>query len=127
MNKYSIFKSVFLVGNVFLCQSCYEDKGNYDYRDIDEIVFEAFQETYAVHVGDPVTIVPKFATPLPADADYSYEWVWMDAMYQDVYYNKYVWSDLKEWVDFSIGLPGGTYQFYYKVKDNKTGVEWISN
>ncbi|KAA6318530.1 hypothetical protein EZS27_031472, partial [termite gut metagenome] len=127
MNKYSIFKSIFLAGNVFLCQSCYEDKGNYDYRNIDEIVFEAFQETYAIHVGDPITIVPQFAAPLPADADYSYEWVWMNAVYQNVYYNKYVWSDLKEWVDFSIDLPGGTYQFYYKVKDNKTGVEWISD
>ncbi|KAA6335110.1 hypothetical protein EZS27_016629 [termite gut metagenome] len=127
MNKYSIFKTIFLVGNVFLCQSCYEDKGNYDYQSIDEIVFEAFQETYVIHVGDPITIVPQFVTPLPVDADYSYEWVWMNAVYRDVYYNKYVWSNLKEWVDFSIDLPGGTYQFYYKVRDNKTGVEWISD
>lgn len=59
---------------VVLCVSCYEDKGNYDYIDIENIEIEKFESVYKT-LGDTVKIEPKFNIDIPEEAPYlSYEW-----------------------------------------------------
>ena len=59
---------------VSMCVSCYEDKGNYDYIDIENIEIEKFESVYKT-LGDTVKIEPKFNVDLPEDVSYlSYEW-----------------------------------------------------
>lgn len=122
------FYIVCILCGIVGCQSCYDDKGNYNYHDINELSISGIEETYTMRAGDPISIIPVIDATLPGDEeDYSYEWVWMNAIYRGSYYNAYIWSRLKEWDDFNIGLPSGTYKFYYRVKDNKTGVTWLSD
>lgn len=117
-----------LLMSALCCSACYDDKGNYTYHNIDEITISGLEESYTVLVGEPITIKPQIESTLPGDeADYSYEWVWVGGTYQKKYNNAYVWSKEKEWDEFAIGLPSGTYKFYYRVKDERTGVKWSSD
>lgn len=129
MARYTILKYILCIAlSVLCCQSCYDDKGNYDYADINEISFEGLEEAYTIYTGEPITIKPVFKSTMPGnEADYTYEWVRMGIVIDGRTYTDYVWSDLKEWDNFVPGLPGGTYNFYYRVKDNRTGVTWSSD
>lgn len=112
---------------VLCCYSCYEDKGNYTYSEINKITISGLEEEYSLLTGESITIKPVIESLISdAEADYSYQWVWVNASYKGKSYNAYVWSEEKEWDDFAIGLPSGTHSFYYRVKDNKTGVFWSS-
>ncbi len=54
--------------------SCYEDKGNYDYKDIQSIEIEKFPDINKT-MGDTVQVEPKFNIEIPEDASYlSFEW-----------------------------------------------------
>jgi hypothetical protein len=127
--KRFIFKYVyFILAGMFCCQSCYDDKGNYDYMEINGLTFSGLEKSYAIRAGEVISIKPVLeATHSGDEDDYSYEWVWVNAYYKEKRYNAYVWSRLKEWDNFAIGLPAGSYTFYYRVKDNKTGVTWLSD
>jgi len=129
MTRYTIFKYIFCITiSVLCCQSCYDDKGNYDYVAINEIKVEGLEKKYTIRMGEPITIKPNIVSSIRGgEADYSYEWVWMDAVIDGKTVHEYVWSDLKEWDNHQIGLPNGGYRFYYRVRDNKTGVVWISD
>ena len=37
---------IFILGSLFLMNSCAEDEGNYDYIEINEVVFEGLLENY---------------------------------------------------------------------------------
>ena len=121
---YACFCIMILVG----LQSCYEDKGNYDYVDINEISFEGIEESYIIKAGDPITIKPIIVSTISGgEENYTYKWV-VDAVIvdgKDKYL--YTWSTLKEWDGFSLGLPIGTYKFSYIVSDPLTEIEWRSS
>jgi hypothetical protein len=70
----AIQKKFLLFQLVVLCVSCYEDKGNYDYINIENIEIEKFESVYKT-LGDTVKIEPKFNIDIPEEAPYlSYEW-----------------------------------------------------
>lgn len=124
MRNIYIFVFSALMGTMLCLLSCADDEGNYDYKEINEIAFDSIKSVY-IKYGEPITIKPVFKETIPyeEDGDYTYSWVVKD-------YRKYaalVWSNLKEWDDFDTKLPSGNYTFYYRVKDNKTGITWISN
>lgn len=57
-----------------ICAGCYEDKGNYDYKDIQSIEIEKF-DGISKTIGDTIRIEPVFNIDIPEDASYiSYEW-----------------------------------------------------
>ena len=57
-----------------ICAGCYEDKGNYDYKDIQSIEIEKFDNIYKT-IGDTIRVEPVFNIDIPEDASYiSYEW-----------------------------------------------------
>ena len=58
----------------FLC-SCYEDEGNYDYHEINEIEVENMLSNYAVDVDDSLIITPIVKGTLYSDtARFTYKW-----------------------------------------------------
>ncbi len=38
MSKYTLY-TIMAVLQMFLCTACYEDKGNYDYKDLPKVVY----------------------------------------------------------------------------------------
>lgn len=127
MKKNIYLYAICALMSVLCCYSCYDDKGNYTYRNINEIAISELKESYTMVVGEPITIKPVIESTIHGDEDnYSYEWVVVYLQYKDEYHYDYVWSTLKEWDDFALTLPSGSYKFYYRVTDNTTGVKWLS-
>lgn len=60
----------------FFLTGCYEDKGNYDYKDIQSIKITFAESSIRnMTVGDTIRIEPEFDIELPADAPYlTYVW-----------------------------------------------------
>lgn len=57
-----------------ICAGCYEDKGNYNYKDIQSIEIEKIANINKT-IGDTIRIEPVFNIDIPEDASYiSYEW-----------------------------------------------------
>lgn len=55
---------------------CYDDKGNYDYADLNEIQIEEFNYISSPTLGDTIRIVPKFTYSKgdSSNVELSYEW-----------------------------------------------------
>lgn len=72
----SIMKRIIFIGwLLFLFISCFEDKGNYDYMDVPEIVIEDFSYQEKT-LGDTVRIEPVFNVDIPENAPYiRYKWI----------------------------------------------------
>lgn len=62
---------IFLVA-IAVC-SCYEDKGNYDYKKLDEVEISLPSEFYSVIFGNKLSITPTITTSIP-EHDLSYCW-----------------------------------------------------
>ena len=54
---------------------CIEDKGNYDYKNINELEITFEKPTYSVTFGESLSITPDFNLELPEESDrYTYNW-----------------------------------------------------
>ena len=61
-----------LFAALLLC-SCYDDKGNYDYRTLGEVEISIPQEVYSVGFGEPLRIPATVETDIPEE-DLRYMW-----------------------------------------------------
>ena len=64
-----------IIASIFLLASCYEDKGNYIYHEINELTLEGIEPTYDVDIDDTLKIVPQLKGTLYSDTSrFSYRW-----------------------------------------------------
>jgi hypothetical protein len=102
--------------------SCIDDKGNYDYRDINDVEFGDFERRYTVHSGDMLVITPSFTTTDPDAGDtFTYEWSEPDPDDDRLY------TLISEEFELRLPIKGryartGTYRFQFRVKNNRTGI-----
>lgn len=102
--------------------SCYDDKGNYDYHDINEITFENIDSIYNLLVNvDTLKIDPVLKM---SDGDYRdterFQYIWsfaLDMNTKDTISTERV-------LNYPITLEPKDYNLYLKVKDLKTEVQW---
>ena len=107
--------------------SCFDDKGNYDYWEINEVTISGgMYTTYQVIAyADTLRLNPQITSSLEKhDSDYEYEWKLIP--------NGIDISEVTEGVDFIIGrdknlewpvtLGAGIYSGFYLVKDKSTGI-----
>lgn len=110
-----------MVAFVLLClfASCNEDKGNYDYAEIDKVTeIKDIQESYVVELGEQFRITPKLETALGNLDDFEYTW----------YYEarSKVWNVLQEGknldfiIDAPLGTPDKTYNCAFEAKNKQT-------
>lgn len=93
--------------------SCYEDLGNYDYKDINEITVAGIESNYAVDLDDMLEITPVFEGTLYSDTTkFTYEWV-IDGV------SKAQTHDLNIQVDFG----PGEIEARYTITDKESGVK----
>lgn len=128
MNNYRFIKYTLSIVLGMLCLfSCYEDKGNYDYTDINEIEIDGIEKKYTVSMGEPLTIRPEIHSTIPGKEDnYTYEWKCVYVQLKGSAYHNYTFSTKKDLEDVKIVFPAGVYDIYYRVIDNETGVAWSS-
>lgn len=106
--------------------SCYEDKGNYDYRDINEVKISGLpkEKNFAIRLSDTLKIPIDIVSTLGGnESDYEYKWtaVIVDGMINGVKsFDIGTKKDLKYFVE----LPQQEYFIYCNILDKKTGVTW---
>ena len=69
-------KILFVVMFLLIITSCYEDKGNYDYKNINEVTVKLPKKYFPnLIMGDPIVIEPEITFKNPKDTAYfKYEW-----------------------------------------------------
>lgn len=70
-------KIYWVIIGIFVCllSSCYEDKGNYDYREMNDVTIKIPLETQEYLIGDILKIVPDLSFSLGAESeDLTYSW-----------------------------------------------------
>lgn len=101
--------------------SCYKDKGNYDYTDINKISITSAKDTFDVLTQDSLKISPELSSTISSEADYEYEWVIYPAISAPL--TRKTISTAKELKVKITEIPGN-YALILYVKDNKTRVEF---
>lgn len=108
---------------------CYKDKGNYDYRPVNEIVVEGGKapEALTVLFNDSLKITPAFTQTMPGnDTSLAFEWTVFDNSPASSYTlpRSIVSTDrsLAIKVTSPIFTLGQNYRLGYKVMDKRTGL-----
>lgn len=102
--------------------SCYDDEGNYDYHDINEITFGTIDSVFNVLMDtDTLKIEPVINMTDGDFADtvrYKYAWViFTDANDKDTISTQRV-------LNYPVKILPGTYNLWLKIKDLETEVVW---
>lgn len=66
-----IYSSILWIALLF--SACYDDKGNYDYRKLDEVQIELPQAAYQLQIGEVLEITPTVTTDI-LEEDLAYYW-----------------------------------------------------
>ena len=117
MKRYRLFYTLLLL----LAAACYDDKGNYNYQDINEVTISGIRSDYNVMMlNDTLRITPVIEMT--------------EGDYRDTARFKYVWFALKSGVrdtagnhfelNYPVTLGPGDYDFHFKIWDKKYDAIW---
>lgn len=129
--KLNILSALGLFATSVVLTGCYEDKGNYDYAEIEELTITLPPLIQAMANAENVQFSPTIVSSItgkeisPDDPNYEYEC--------RVYYTRTIDGISEKWydinpdktmaVDFFVEAPAGTYTLWYTARNKRTGVE----
>lgn len=132
---------IFMLLGVWLLAACSDDKGNYDYHDINEVkvggtadeafeVLEAGKWYTKVAFIDNLSFDPLIESTIGKGDNSSYEYEWRAVPYGDDFENikddyEFVLSTERK-IDMPLTLTPDEYACFFVVKDKETGVKWIT-
>ena len=134
-------KSKYTVFGIIIClllslYSCNEDKGNYEYEELNEVTIEGIEErsklpndpaAYSSNVGEIFTITPELTFSLMEDeSSYSFQWYVIDDPYDKK--RPYLVSNERNLslpIEGVIGKPG-KYGIIFQVINKNTGIKYIA-
>jgi hypothetical protein len=122
--KHILYLLAVLGGIAFLPAACYDDQGNYDYQDVNEIVIDTtgFQTTYTAEVAGQLVIDPKiaFTQTNMAEENLSYEWYF----YSTGVLAKSDWYPVsrEKKLDVTMTYSAGSYRATLYVTDKKQDI-----
>lgn len=118
--------NLFWVCTCFLLASCYDDKGNYDYNWVQDVVLKNELRDTTIERGTLLTLTPELYRVTehgseqtePADPDdYTYSWATGSGTS--------VFSTNKNLNDTIWLATGVSHQVTYKITEKKSGVSWL--
>lgn len=106
-------KYIICLGCISLMTSCYEDEGNYDYHDINEVTITGVPESQEIDRLETLSITPTLEGTLYGEDESNYEYEWE--------LNGSVISTEKD-LNYEVTNSTGSYTLRYSVidKDNQT-------
>lgn len=119
MNKYIIQMQFVAIALIVFLFSCSEDKGNYDYIELNDIEFLEIDEFYAVEQMSKLSISPKLEFNLKEDED-AFEYLWY--MYTTYHKDAADTLSFERNLNTEIESAPGNYTAVYKITDKTTGV-----
>lgn len=108
-----------------LCMGCYDDKGNYDYHDFNEVTIgkHGFDTSYLLtSFVDTLKISPVLNFKLEENKNLAFEWI---ARSNAVGFTEYPIGNERDLV-YPVGLSTGTYTLFFKVKDTVNTMEYMN-
>lgn len=110
---------------------CYEDKGNYEYAEVEEVTITMPEKIEAMAYAENIQFTPTIVSSLTGkeisadDPGYEYECkLWYTHTEDGITQNLYdINPDKTQSVDFYAPIPAGNYGMWYIVRNKKTGVE----
>ncbi|GAA4292339.1 PKD-like family lipoprotein [Aestuariibaculum suncheonense] len=128
MVKNKIYKIVMFLSLCCLTVSCDEDLGNYDYNDINEVVFGGMEDRYSALLGERFQITPQLSftqDEIANEDDYEYEWLAIIKSSQVLPAEKETFLGTeKDLLLDPVSLLPATYDVKYRVTDKNSGVQW---
>jgi hypothetical protein len=119
MKKYIIY--FFLFSAIIVFYSCYKDKGNYDYKDINKITISSTADTFNVLLPDSLRINLTITQTLQDPAGLSFQWVMYPNTSAPLTRRT---LDTTQNLRAKITEDPGSYLLDVFVKDRKTNVEF---
>lgn len=108
-----------------LSVSCYEDKGNYDYRDINEVKIAKMADRTQYANIDVMTIDPEISYTLNPNGSYKYEWSARSlGSPKNGETNPDIIIGQEKKLVYPVALPVGLYAVTLKVVDSDNGLVW---
>lgn len=101
----------------FVWQSCADDKGNYDYRELNDLDI-MFDDAYSVIARDPFAITPQVNAKSFNPDDYTYEW----KAYDQTGLQEPVVLGTELNLDVTLNLSQGNYRLVLNITEKSTGV-----
>jgi hypothetical protein len=122
MRRYILFIGAFALATL----SCSEDKGSYDYKEINEVQIAGLESSYsALYKVDTLRISPTL-TFTQDDDPARYEYVWeVGATLGSTNVPTGTIGRERD-LNYFVELDPGKYALYLKITDTKTGIRWIS-
>lgn len=118
-------KYFYIVISLFML-SCYSDKGNYDYREINEMKSVTFEkERYFTVSKAMLEIKPvvKFSKDTEEKGDYRYEWRAVPVLAEK---GEGVVIGEEKNLNYMVNLEDGVYTIYLRIKDKSEDILWLS-
>lgn len=125
-------KKIYIILGLFvwLLSSCFEDEGNYSYREINEVQISGLPEEMKSYYRNVDTLK---ATPIVEgnmdggdQSRYYYEWKAVSKPKSGTTASSYLLGEEKE-LNYFIVLPDSEYDIFCNVKDTLTRVTWRSS
>ncbi len=122
--------------------SCYDDKGSYDYHEINEISISEWPDggytllyldtlriTPQVGVYDSTSTEPYIAFTMDDGNAERYQYTWeveqTNVSYTETAYRGVIGTERN--LVFPLTLEVGSYNLYFKIRDTETGILWFSS
>lgn len=108
---------IYFITVMVFCASCYEDKGNYEYKTVPQVTVSGIEESYDFYLGEQRAITPTITWTNGKPDKISYMWKIDDKIVGE-----------EENLDFIVGgLPAkaGLYA-EFTIKNEDLGVEYIN-
>jgi hypothetical protein len=109
-------KILFTLFIAILFISCYNDKGNYNYHDINEVTIAGIGTTYKVTTGVTRLVIDPMITATMDTANLEYEWR------ASIAYQQSWVIGTSRILSYDVDLEPRTYDLYLRIKDKLTGV-----
>ena len=121
-------KQIVLVLISLLLAACYRDLGNYDYKEINQVLFSGFptEKQYKFKGVDSLKVYPVITGTLDDDLS-RYEFKWQAVVKQGATAEgktTYTLDSNTINLEYFVQLPEQEYSVYFLVKDKETNVTW---
>lgn len=105
--------------------SCIEDKGNYNYNDINEVTISGIKEEYDIELDGTLRITPELEFSMTnSDDDFIFEWLYLNISNSTILDETVLYEGRN--IDYKLSKDifnkAQKYELAYKVTNKKTGI-----
>lgn len=115
-------KYLFMLVLPWWIMSCVDDKGNYNYMEVNGIQIDSVKTTYDCIGGvDTLKIAPDLSSTLNLDGgEYAYSWYICEGVHEHME----IGNELN--LNYKVTLGAGSYRLYLEITDKSTGLKWLT-